>query len=233
MALPSVPASGAYRLDSVFACDEDVADRAGGDFTTLCADWNLLAGGSDGSFAPDDPWTLLSATVDFAAQGLAKGHVMILSKPTTVFHGQAQLFAVESSAPFAVTLRRLGQPPSLGQPPAPAEGLTAVEFRSLTMGPQIEEATYNLMQRFGLDINRPGRQPASVYDLRVLRRAAVLSVLYDRYASEARTPDGEFFQKYLAIKYDLNDTLSQCELRFGAAGDNRPGAAIWTARASR
>ena len=45
-------------------------------------------------------------------------------------------------------------------PPAPAAGLTGVEFLIASLDPQIEEASFDLNRRFGIDPNVAGRSPA-------------------------------------------------------------------------
>ena len=57
-------------LTTVYATDENIAIRAGGDFAPLCPDWQKLASGSDGVFTAGSPWVLNSPSVDFEAAGV-------------------------------------------------------------------------------------------------------------------------------------------------------------------
>ena len=109
-------------LTTVYASDEDVAVRSSGDFAVLAPDWQKGAYGVDGSFAPSDLWTLTSATVDFEAAGVRRGHVVSLRKPASVFKGAGELLAVESASGAAVSLRRIGAKPGAGAPPRRLRG---------------------------------------------------------------------------------------------------------------
>src|SRR5689334_649872 len=104
-------------LTTVYATDEDVALAAAADFAILCPKDQRLAAGSDGYFNPADRWTLRSTAVDFAAQGLAAGQIVQLIPPSASLRQSAEMLVVSSVAPYAVTLRRKGQPLGVGQPP--------------------------------------------------------------------------------------------------------------------
>ncbi len=207
-------------LTTVYATDENIAIRAGGDFSMLCPDWQKLAYGSDGAFAAGSPWVLSSPSVDFLAAGVTQQHVVLLRKPNTVFKGGGELLAVDSASDSGVVLRRLGAALSVGQSPAPAAGLTGVEFLIATFDPQIEEASFDLNRRYWIDPNIPGRTPADVYDLRDLRQACVLTVLSQRYASETRGSEGDFALKLTQIKQELSEVLARLQLRWGTSGSD-------------
>ena len=55
----------------LFACDENVAVRAGGDFLVLTPPWQVGSAGCDGIFAANVPWVLTSALVNFATNGVS------------------------------------------------------------------------------------------------------------------------------------------------------------------
>src|SRR3954452_6256472 len=130
-----------------YATDEDLALRASADFPLLCPRDQKLASGSDGLFDAGDRWTMWSPSVDFAAQGLAAGHVVQLLAPVATFKPPGEAFVVASVGPGRVLLRRKGQPVGIGQPPAPAGGIMNVEFLAATLTPQIAEAGYDLDRR--------------------------------------------------------------------------------------
>lgn len=198
----------------MYASDEHVAIKATGDFIVLCPDWQKLAYAKDGAFASDDPWTLTSATVDFGAQGVKPDQLVLLTQPRSAFKGSGELLAIDSIAGGSATLRRIGQASGVGQPPGGAAGLTGVEFTVSTLGPQIEEASYSLNQRFNLDAALPGRDPLNMRDLRNLRQATVLTVLRDRYKAECRTDKGDFPIKLRATESDLADLMGQLVIRW-------------------
>lgn len=205
------------RLSIVYASDEDVAVRATGDFAVLAPDWQKAAFGIDGVFAPGAPWTLSSATVDFEAAGVRSGHVVCLRKPTSSFKGSGELLAVASAAGTSLTLRRIGAGLGEGAPPAPWAGISGVEYRIATLAPQIEEASFDLNRRFGIDPLVSSRSPAALFDRRELRAACVLTVLAQRYSAETRGGEGDFPLKLQRINQDLSDVLARLEVRWNSA----------------
>lgn len=221
------------RLAIVYATDENLAIRASGDFAVLCPDWQKLAYGTDGAFAAGSPWVLTSASVNFVAAGVTAQHVVLLRKPTTVFKGSGELLAVDSASPAGLTLRRLGAGLNLGHPPAPAAGLTNVEFTIVTLDPQIEEASFDLNRRFGIDPNVAGRSPGDVYDLRDLRQACVLTVLAQRYAAETRGDQGDFALKLTQVKQELTEVLARLTLLWGGSGTDRQSTNWFSTRLVR
>ena len=184
----------------VYATDEDIAVRATGDFITLCPAWQQMAAGTDGYFSAAAGWVLNSTATDFGANGVAPNQVVVLSGPKSTFPGSGQLLAIDSVSGNAITLRRLHQDLNVGNPPGPAAGLTGVTFSINTMGPQIEEVSYDLKQRFGIDENITFRYSTWIYDLRVLRMATILTVLKQRYRAETRTERGDFALKANSIQ---------------------------------
>lgn len=202
-------------LSQIYASDENLCVRCSGDFPILCPDWQLLAAGTDGVFGSGDLWTLSSATVDFAAAGVTTQHVIQLTKPTTAFRGSGQLLAVESVG-ATLTLRRIGLAAGIGQPPSPAAGLSGVTFQIATLDPQIEEESFNLNRRFNIDPTSSTRAPANLSDLRDLRYACVLGVLYKRYAAETRSGTGDFSKKMDEIQNELSEVYGRLTVRWAA-----------------
>jgi hypothetical protein len=220
------------RLTTLYADDEDVAVHAPGDFAVLAPAWQKVAQGVDGVFSPGPSWTLTSAATDFEAAGARPGHVVQLRKPTSVFKGTGELFAVAGAAGGSLTIRRIGMAATLGSPPAPASGLSGVEFLIATLGPQIEEASFDLNRRFAIDPFIPGRTPSDLRDVRELRRACVLSVLIRRYAAESRGAEGDFAQKFRQAESELAETLARLEIRWGSLAD-RPSSSFFSTRIVR
>ena len=207
-------------LTTVYATDENIAIRAGGDFAPLCPDWQKLASGSDGVFTAGSPWVLNSPSVDFEAAGVVAQHVVLLRKPSTAFRGSGELLAVDGAAGHSITLRRLGTHPYHGQPPAPSAGLEGVEFLIATLDPQIEEASFDMNRRLAIDPLIAGRSPTDLYDLRDLRQACVLTVLSQRYTSETRGQQGDFALKLTEAKQELAEVLARLQLRWGTDGSD-------------
>jgi hypothetical protein len=220
------------RLTVLYADDEDVAVHAPGDFAVLAPAWQKVAQGVDGVFAAGPTWTLTSAASDFEAAGARPGHVVQLRKPSSVFKGVGELFAVAGASGSALTIRRIGMAANVGAPPAPTSGLSAVEFLIATLDPQIEEASFELNRRFAIDPLVPGRTPSDLRDVRELRRACVLSVLIRRYAAESRGADGDFARKLRQAESELAETLARLEVRWGSVAD-LPSSSFFSTRIVR
>ena len=212
----------------VYATDEDIALRASADFSSLCPRDQLLAYGQDGAFSASDPWTLTSTSVNFNAFGLVPGQVVRLTKPTTAFGPNGELFAIQAVAPGAITLRRKGQAAGVGQPPVISTGLTGVEFTVRTLGPQIQLASYDIDRRFGIDDAIAGRRSVDLYDPQQLREAVILTVLSKQYLDQSRqfagpiadqsgTPGDIYSAKARIVKGELDEVLDRLALKWNEA----------------
>jgi hypothetical protein len=212
----------------VYATDEDIALRASSDFSALCPRDQMLAVGADGVFAASDLWTLTSVSVDFAAFGLTPGLLARLTKPTTAFGPNGELFAIQSVATGAITLRRKGQAAGVGQPPSPQGGLTSVEFAVRSLGPQLALASYDIDRRFGIDDCIAGHRSVDLYDPHQLREAVVLTVLYKQYLDQSRqftgrvadqseTPGDVYAAKARIAKAELDEVLDRLALKWNEA----------------
>jgi hypothetical protein len=213
---------------NIYATDEDIALRASADYLALCPRDQLLASGSDGVFDASDPWTLTSASVDFAAYGLVPGQLARLTKPSTAFGANGELFAIQAVAAGAITLRRKGQAGGVGQPPAPQGGLGGVEFAVRSLGPQIQLAGYDLDRRFGVDDAIAGRRSVDLHDPHQLREAVILTVLYKQYLDQSRqfagriadqseTPGDVYAAKARIAKAELDELLDRLSLGWNEA----------------
>jgi len=206
-------------LTTVYATDEDIAIRASADFPILCPKDQKLAAGSDGSFGASLPWTLASSSVDFSACGLSPGNIILLTKPVASFKPPGDALVVVATAPFAVTLRRKGLRIGAGQPPTPPTALMGVEFAAVTLGPQIESASYDMNRRYGIDDLVPGRRVVDLYDPREIREATILSVLYQQYVAMSRETGDQgdtFGAKAALVKAELDDLLDRVVVRWGS-----------------
>lgn len=208
----------------VYATDEDIAVRAGGDFVALCPSWQQMATGTDGFFSSGTPWVLHSTLTNFLTNQVQPNQVVVLSAPKANFPGGGQLLAIDSVSTdgTSLTLRRLHKDLNVGNPPAPAAGLTGVTFTINTLDPQTEEASFDIKRRFAIDENIVDRTSAWVYDLRDLRMATVLQVLLARYVSEARGDKGDWVRKIVLLKSELSDVLDRVEVRWGKYGNSQP-----------
>ncbi len=218
-----------------YCTDEDILVRAGGDFPILCPAWQRMAAGTDGSFSPESPWVLTSASVNFQANGVAPNQVCWLTQPKTSFPGGGTLLAIDSVSGNSITLRHAHQDLYIGQPPG-AGGVPLVQFAVPTLSTQIEEASYNIKRRFAIDDSIGSdvdRQSSWIYDIRELREATVLTVLLQRYLQEARTERGDFDKKVQRIRQELDDVLARVQVRWGPFGNSAEPSTLFGCKLSR
>ncbi|WP_422932045.1 hypothetical protein [Singulisphaera sp. PoT] len=220
-------------LSTVYATDEDIAVRAQGDFWALCPASQQLAAATDGYFDGGSPWTLNSLSIDFGAAGVQPGSIVLLTQPKGLFKGAGQMLAVDAASGHSLTLRRIGQASGVGQPPAPIGGLITVQFEIRTLGPQIECASYDINQQYGIDPLIAVRAPSWVYDRRQLRQAAILTVLHRQYLSETRTDQGDWKLKLAAVKVELDDAIDRINLKWGPLGQASPPVGRLSKKISR
>ncbi len=217
----------------VYASDEDIAVRAGADFITLCPPWQQMASGTDGYFNSGSPWVFNSVATNFQSNNVVPNQVVWLSAPKTQYPGSGQLLAIDSVLGTSLVLRRLHKDLNIGNPPGPAAGLTGIAFAINTLDPQTEEASFDIKRRFAIDENIIARASSWIYDLRDLRIATVLSVLYDRYTSEARTDRGDFAIKIQRIRQQLDDVLVRVQVRWGPFGNSAEPSTLFSCKISR
>jgi hypothetical protein len=217
----------------VYATDEDIAVRAGGDFITLCPPWQQMAAGTDGFFNSGSPWVFNSTATNFQSNNVAPNQVVWLSAPKSQYPGSGQLLAIDSVSGTSLVLRRLHKDLNVGNPPAPAAGLTGITFAINTLDPQTEEASFDIKRRFAIDENIIARASSWIYDLRDLRIATVLTVLYDRYTSETRTDRGDFAIKIQRIRQQLDDVMARVQVRWGPFGNSAEPSTLFSCKLSR
>jgi len=197
-----------------FCTDEDIAARFRADFVTLCGP-EYLARGSDGVFLPASPWTLTSALSAMEAQGVAPGNVFNLTAPPAAFGSAGSLYAVDAVTGSSVALRRLNLSAGQGMPPGPVAGLVGVAFAAPTLRAQIENASYDLDRRYGIDSLITGRRQSDMFDPREVRAACVLTVAADRYFDLARQGDNDlFYKKAAAATQQLRDLLDRVSVHW-------------------
>jgi hypothetical protein len=217
----------------VYASDEDIAVKAGGDFVTLCPSWQQMASGTDGFFTAGSPWVLNSTLTNFETNGVAPNQVVCLSQPKSQYPGGGQLLAIDSVSGTTITLRRLYKELNVGQPPAPAAGLTNVTFVINTLDPQSSEASFDIKRRFGIDERIVARNSTWIYDLRDLRLVTVLEVLLDRYSQERRTDKGDFALKVASLKAQYGAVLDRVQVRWGPFGNSEEPTTLFSCKLSR
>lgn len=207
-------------LTTVWSTDEDLYVRSLTDFPLLAAASGVLAKASDGQVQPGDLWTLSSASVDFAAYGIRAGQIVYLTGPVSAFKSPGQCWVAGSVGPSGVTLRRPKAAASVGAHPVSA-ALTGIVFQVLTMGPQIENASYRINRIFGVDPSVTGRSPTDLYDARQLEEATSYRALADAYWALSRQENGDDF-KAKARFYNEQATAAEDRINLIWSANNRP-----------
>jgi hypothetical protein len=224
----------------VYCTDEDVAIRSPGDFSVLCPEHQTLATGTDGVLTTGTSgtsWNFASASNDFVAQGVLSGCVLELQKTrgSGVVSGMDAMLAVDSIAgPHDLRIRRIGAP--AGRNPGPLSPTTSgLTFLVATLYPQIENAAYEINQRYGIDAKIPYRDPGSAYDLRQLRQLNVAMVLENQYEAMSREGDDkdEFARKWKHWGNIREKLESGVSLRWGQSGEDQAPTWRFGARTSR
>ncbi len=216
-----------------YATDEDILVRASGDFVTLAPAWQRMAVGTDGVFSSGTPWVLTSSSVNFGTNGVTPNQVIALTGPKSSYPGGGDLLAIDSVSGNSLTLRRPHKDLNIGSPPGPPAGLTGVSFSITTFDPQIEEASFDIKRRFGIDENITFRDSTWIYDLRDLRMVVVLTVLYDRYTAELRSDRGDWARKMGHIRNLRDEILDRVQVRWGPYGNSAEASTIFNCKISR
>jgi hypothetical protein len=222
---PTAAALG--QVSPLYCTDEDIAGQCVPDYISLLPISQLMARGSDGQFLAADPWTLVSPSSNFTTQlppiwcqqgtdPLSQvGYVVWLSRPQSTFHPPGVFMAVVQGVGTSLTLRRPGMPSGWGAAPVPASGLTGVEFQVCTFYPQIERVSYDINQRYQINVaGMRGKQAANMQDMRVLQDTTVTRVLLDRYSDETRARSGDFSYKLDILKNQLSALESALTVRW-------------------
>jgi hypothetical protein len=229
-----VSSAVAYAPPAALYCtDEDIAVRAMGDYPAIVPASQLLAHATDGVFLSGNRWWLTSATADLYGAGVHAGNVVWLTRPAAWFGPQGELFAVDAVGLGGVLLRRLGRKQFVGQPPAPAAGLTGVEFRVLTFDPQIETATFEINELYGIDPTVPELSAARLTNPRQLQQLCALWVLERAYGLQMKRREEDFALKHAQIEEELEDLRSRVVVRRGPHGSEAASSGPWHARIRR
>jgi hypothetical protein len=192
-----------------------------------------MAKGTDGVFASGIPWVLTSATINFQSNGVNPNQVVALTGPKSQYPGGGDLLAIDSVSGNSITLRRPHKDLNVGMPPGPAAGLTGVAFTITTFDPQIEEASFDIKRRFGIDENITFRDSSWIYDLRDLRMLTVLTVLYDRYTAELRSDRGDWVRKLGHIRNLRDEITDRVQVRWGPYGNSAEPSTVFSCKITR
>jgi hypothetical protein len=217
----------------LYCTDEDIAVRAMGDYPSIVPPSQLLAHATDGVFTSGNRWWLTSATADLYGAGVHAGNVAWLTRPAASFGAQGELFAVDAVGLGGVLLRRVGRKQFVGQPPAPAAGLTGVEFRVLTFDPQIETATFEINELYGIDPTVPELSAARLTNPRQLQQLCALWVLERAYGLQMKRREEDFALKHAQLEEELEDLRSRVVVRRGPHGSEAAPSGLYGTRIRR
>jgi hypothetical protein len=176
---------------SPYARDEDLVIAAKSDWTLLSEPLQRLAAGLDGAIGSPDAWLFTSNSGDFAAQGIAPGHVIRLpERGKFKLGGSARgLFAVDDIIDATtLRLRPLGGSPGSGWSPQPA-GTAGLEFVVDSANAQIAQASEEVDLWLRTDPAAPEVYPPDVVSVADYRRLATWLGLSDIYLGAAREGD--------------------------------------------
>ena len=207
-------------LEIVYATDEDVFRLYPDQFPMLVPSSQVRAAGNDGVFQAGERWTLESESVQFLGRvsgGMVIELVKVSGRP---FHWPASglYMAIETVTLNSVILANIGEELGVGEPPGPVGGLEGVEFFVRTLYPQIEDASFELNRRYGIDPRIPSRMPTDLYEIRDLRRACIQMVVEDRIASAVRSDDDRL-AKLLEV---VRSQIKKSEERLGVRWNDHP-----------
>jgi hypothetical protein len=147
-------------FDDCYAADEDLSNQVGGDWLAGAPKLVDIVSGTDGFFAGSDRWTLNSPSEDFAGHGLETGHVVKIWRPKSgslteippKLFGVVEDSATAGSPNNTVTLRRLGKPEGVGQPPGVSgTPTTGVYFAVYTAEAALRKHSNYIRQLYGLE----------------------------------------------------------------------------------
>lgn len=232
-------AAPTYATSPAYCTDEDIAVYSPGDVEILTPKSATIAAGRDGEFAAGSPWVLTSPTIDFEAQGVKPSMLVVLDGGKVV-GAEAQLiagsggqFAVGSVAGKFLTLRRIGFPDAVGQPPGGSTGAAMVGYRVCSLSPQIGQAADQINRRYGVDAAQLYRGPDHLADMKALELATILTVLTRQYTVNNRTNDGDFAMKMKHLGKELDAVLARIQLRWKPPADAAPPSSVFRMRINR
>ena len=174
---------------TVYATDEDIALRASTDFVgALSPRIRCSRRGRTASFGASDPWTL---DVDLGrlrrVSASCRDSWPGLTKPTTSFGANGELFAIQTSVSTgAITLRRKGQAKAWAsrRPPGRPDRR---RVRRQDARPPDRPGELRPRSAGSASTNAiAGRRSVDLYDPQQLREAVVLTVLYKQYLDQSR-----------------------------------------------
>lgn len=218
----------------LYCDDESIADRVGLDWRNSAHRMSRVAGGTDGVFSAGARWTLTSQTCDFAARGLQAGHVLAIRYATGTNATQIDdMLAInatggELSAPYSVTLRRIGDAAGFGEPAGPVVGAASVRFDCWSARTNITNYGRQAAERWklsGRDLDADGLREM-VEEWTALKTLEWVFFFAARQTGATRSGSGsggdDYSNKSLALRDELKAIEAILDARYGI--DTSPDA---------
>lgn len=216
-----------------FATDADVANEILPDLQDLLPIGRPVALGSGGYFLAGAPWSLCWDDGDFAARGLAAGHVLELVAGvglTTAtpeedrVHDFLEVVSADAGTttptviPSKLHLKRLGEAAGEGEPPALADGATGVKFAVRTFRGDLRKIGESMAVEFNV------ADPTTTTHASLFRRAAALRAARRYYFLKSQDAGDDQKDELIAKWKLLAPELKAIEDRLKAAYATAPGA---------
>ncbi len=162
--------------------------------------------------------TLTAAEADFVAAGVEAGGVVYLRSADGSLDGAYEIVSVDSATQLTVSVLRADATHPAVAPPAGGE----VSYRISTLGPQAADAAFQLTEHFGIQPGDPASEISAdnLMNIEGLRRASVLLVISNVYATWAGRREGECFsQKSLLYRQLYEKARQRCHLSVDLGSD--------------
>ncbi|MGE5296959.1 MAG: hypothetical protein ACM3VT_19220 [Solirubrobacterales bacterium] len=174
--------------------------------------------------------TLTATEGGFITAGVAAGGVVYLRSADGSLDGAYEIVSVNSATQLTVSVLRADSTQPAIAPPVGGE----VSYRVSTLGPQATDAALELTEHFGIQPGDPasGISPDHLVDTEGLRRASVLLVISNVYATWADLGKGEGLSQKSRLYRQLYEKARQrCRVSIdlgsdGVADIHRIGGAV-------
>lgn len=185
-------------------------------FRDLALASQTLCTGSDGATSGT---TFTSAGAAFTSSSIEAGQVIYLQDSTNTIDGCYEIVSVDSATQLTLSVVRQNTVDSAIAPP----GGSNLSYRISTFNPQTEEATYSLLQYFGIKISDEQEVDFDdILNIRSLRQACVFAVLSAVLAGSACGDNdaSNFWQKSLHYKKQFHSARTRARLEIDTDNDN-------------
>lgn len=162
--------------------------------------------------------TFTANGADFVSAQVSAGGVVYLRSADGTLDGAYEIVSVDSATQLSVSVIRSDSAMAAVAPPAATE----IFYRISTLGPQANEAGFQLTEYFSINPGNPASDidADDVLDKNVLKRTsvfAVISTVYAMLASKAK--DENFWKKSLHYQKLFSKARERCRLSIDVGSD--------------